>query len=594
MARRFSVEAVLEAKDRASPVIGKAVRSVRTLSRALLQFVSFNLDAIPIIGRFVGRLGRLQLALKVALPVAVVAATLALAKLFKILREGAKAFAESERAISNFEASLRSAGSFSREASREIQDFANDLQKSTTATQSQILELVALAKGFGASNEQAKALAATSLDFAAGAQLNLTEATRRLGRALQGSAADVANFAPEIRNLTSEQLRLGAATDLIAEKFRGRATAALGTYLGAVQNLENAQTRLDEAQGKLIIGSGELNRAILTQARLTDDLTAVTEKSRLSFVGLVVQFQQLRNLGTRLNIVFTRLGSSLAEANFSFGQAIVNLARNALGFGKAAETAEEAAELLREEFRKTIAESEDLTGNLATLTASLGDQEAALDVLFAAYQRTTRITKEQNEAAQALDLTLQRLGVRTLKQVELSLKQNEIAQRRVEAAFDDGKLGVAAYESALADLALEAEGLQAVLDGTAASVEDYKLAVEKATREQESSKRSTDALSASTTGLRRAQDEANRSTTTGTAALAAQAVQAALTASQFDALARSQGRQAAVQAALAAGGRLELGGTRVTLGPFPGSGSRLVRETGPSAFERDTGAIFLR
>lgn len=590
MARRFSVEAVLEAKDRASPIIGKAVRNIRTLTKTLASFVRFNTSAIPIVGRFIGVVGRLSLVFRVGLLGAVIAAGVGLAKLFKILRDGAAAFAESERAISKLESSLRSAGSFTVAASKNIQAFANDLQASTTATQSQILELVALAKSFGASNEQAKALAATSLDFAAGAQLNATEAVRRLGRALQGSAADVANFAPAIRNLTREQLLLGEATTLVAEQFKGQAAAALGTYLGVVQNLANAQTRLDEAQGELIIGSAELRESILTQARLTDKLTVITERSKLSFVALATAWQDLITLATRGKVAFALLFEALGEANFSFGQALVNLAQRALGFGKAVDEAKAAAALLREEFRRTVAESEDLTKNLATLTLAFNSEEKALDALFRAHQREVRLTKEHEAASQALGLTLQRLGLRTLAQVKKALDENAAALRRVEEGYAAGEIGAAAFEKATADLALEHEGLQAVLDGTAASVDAYKLKVEEAAGAQTAAKASTDLLATSTDSLARSQDAATRSIAAGTQALSTQAVQAGITAREFDALARSQGNAAAVAAALQQGGALELRGTRIRLR----GGSRLVDRPPASAFERDSGAIFLR
>jgi hypothetical protein len=52
-----------------------------------------------------------------------------------------------------------------------------------------------------------------------------------------------------------------------------------------------------------------------------------------------------------------------------------------------------------------------------------------------------------------------------------------------------------------------------------------------------------------------------------------------LLARDFDTLARAQGRDAATQAAVASGGRLILGGTRVRL---VGGGSRLTSEPGLS------------
>jgi len=567
MARKFSVETTIQAKDKASPVIANAVRSVRLLTYVTRQLSQGNVDAIPLIQRLVAGIGSLRVALGVGLLGGAVAVTAALGALFSKIGDGIKAFSESERAISKLEAALRSTGSFTREASNDIQAYADALQAGTTATQSQVLELVALAKGFGATNEQAKDLASATLDFAQGAQLNVTEAARRLGRALQGSAADVANFAPEIRQLTAEQLRLGGATDLIAEKFRGQAAAALGTYQGALENLANAQRRLEEVQGALFVDSAALTESISLQARLTDRLSGATEKSRISFDRLAIGWQNLKLLGTGLQLKLVEAGDAVVDISSKVNAAL----RSWLGFKVAVEAVTDSTAGARDAFRRTVAESEDLTQNLATLTSVLGDEAAALDVLFRAHERELQLIQDHAAAAEVLSLTLQKLGLRTLDQVERALVEATAAQGRIEQAWRNGEIGAATYTSALEKLGLEQEALRAVLDGTAESTDAYKQEVLETRAEQELARRATDQMAKSTDGLRRSNEA-------GTIALRAQREEVRLTVAEFDALARSQGRAAATTAALKQGAVLEQGGTRVSFGG-PGRGSRLVDST---------------
>jgi len=551
MARKFSVEAVLEAKDRASKTFSQSRQAVQGLSRQFGKFVDVNLKAVPVLGTAIKALGKLRSAVGVGLLAAVLGAVAGLRALYKTLQEGAAAYAAQEVAVKRLNAALRSADSFTSAASKEIQHFANVLQASTTATQTQVLEMVALAKSFGASNEEAKHLAATALDFAEGAGLNATEAVRRLGRAMQGSAADVANFAPEIRELTQAQLRLGGATDAISQKFSGQAAAALDTYAGAMKNLEAAQGRLLEAQGAMVIASPALRESINLTARLTDKLSSSVELSVISFERLAVGWQNLQLISVGLQLKITNLASAWANSLLSVKDWV-----------RGVEAAAPAAEKAEKEFRKLIDASESMTLNFNSLTKTLGSQTAALGVMFRAYQRNIRITKEQTEANELLNLTLDKLGLRTLPEVRSALDETLADLERVEEGFRSGTLGVAAYEFAVADLRLEQEGLQAVLSGTAVSVDAYKQKIGEAAVSEDIARRSTELLTSSTERFRLVQEGATAAVIAGNSALSAAEEQ--------------QARSARSSTALQGGGRNQFGAG----GLFPGlSGSTYVVTT---------------
>tara|TARA_B100001146_G_scaffold102210_1_gene90529 strand:+ start:8526 stop:10049 length:1524 start_codon:yes stop_codon:yes gene_type:complete len=433
----------------------------------------------------------MRIALVAGLVGAVVATTAALVALFSSMKDGVAAFAEQEKAVRKLDAALRSSGSYTAEASRSIQTFANELQGSTTATQTQVLELVALGKSFGATNEQAQRLAATSLDFAEGAGLNATEALRRLGRAMQGSAADVANFAPEIRNLTRAQLRLGGATDAISKKFAGQAAAAADTYAGALLNLENAQGRLLEAQGALLVNDPALRESIRQQARLTDQLSEEVEKTNFNFLWLSRTWQILKTGGVNLQLQIAQLGGA-------FGHLVEATLRH-LGIMGELQT---KTALARSAFIKLVKSSETLTKNLNTLQSSGLSLTAALNLLYAAHTRNVAASNEHAASAQLLNITLDRLGLRALPEVRTALEQTTEEIERVEEGMRRGTIGTATYERAVADLRLEQEALQAVLDGTAVSVASYRARIAEARAADDLARLSTDQLAASTERFR--------------------------------------------------------------------------------------------
>jgi len=160
-----------------------------------------------------------------------------------------------EDAVNSLNSALKIAGTFSEEASQSFQNLASALQAQTTIGDEAIIQGAALARTYVTTNEAAEELTKTALDFAEAADLSFTEAVRRLGRGVQGAKGDIANFAPEIRSLTLDQLKAGEATRLLGERFKGAAAAAAKTFSGALKQTENIFGDLLEQIGFLVTKS---------------------------------------------------------------------------------------------------------------------------------------------------------------------------------------------------------------------------------------------------------------------------------------------------------------------------------------------------
>jgi len=170
-----------------------------------------------------------------------------------LLTDGVAGAQASEDAINALNTSLKNAGTFSRSSSEDLQEFAQTLEGNSIVAADQTIRMLALAQSFVTTADDAKELTAAALDFSVGAGLSFEESIRRLGRGVQGASGDIANFAPEIRNLTREQLKAGEATRILGERFKGAALSQIQTYSGAIAQLGNTWGAATEEIGKAII-----------------------------------------------------------------------------------------------------------------------------------------------------------------------------------------------------------------------------------------------------------------------------------------------------------------------------------------------------
>ena len=158
-------------------------------------------------------------------------------------------------AINALEQSLRSAGSFSRQASKDFQDFASSLQTVSVTGDEVILQQLAIARNFARSNEEAKKLTEAALELSAATGISLDSAVKNLGKTFAGLAGELGESVPAIRELTKEQLQSGEALDLILKRFGGAALAQTKTFSGAIDQLGNVFGDLKETLGFVVTDS---------------------------------------------------------------------------------------------------------------------------------------------------------------------------------------------------------------------------------------------------------------------------------------------------------------------------------------------------
>lgn len=168
------------------------------------------------------------------------------------------AAAQQEAAVQELNTSLRLAGSFSQEASESFQRFASELQNTTRFGDEAILQQLALARNFARSNEEAQKLVEVAVDLSEATGITLDSAVRNLGKTFAGLTGELGESVPIIRTLTAEQLKSGAALDLLAQRFGGAAAQNVQTFSGRIEQIGNLFGDFLEQLGLIVTRSPAL------------------------------------------------------------------------------------------------------------------------------------------------------------------------------------------------------------------------------------------------------------------------------------------------------------------------------------------------
>jgi len=329
-----------------------------------------------------------------------------------------EAIAEEERALFRLTQALRLNGEASTANITNLKAFASGLQATTGVADEQVIGLLALARTYSTSVEGAKRLAEVSIDLAAAMGTEPVDALRSLAGAQAGMVRELAKLNPEIKNLTTEQLKAGFATELVAQKVQGTAVALHQTFSGA---LADAKNQLGEFQEE--IGAG----LIPALQPLIANLRKVWETFRL--------------LGTFIAAFGAQLVADV-ELHFTQAQAIIK------------GTVEFIALTVRGKFDEATAAAQQAMSGMSNATREHADKTV---VIWSEFASDVAGIQEKSAAAQvsAAESTAQKVNFIDEKMLEKFKKNREERERSMQSASDR----VAALE--IEALQLSGQGLEA-------------------------------------------------------------------------------------------------------------------------------------
>lgn len=248
-----------------------------------------------------------------------------------------------EEAVNRLNTSLRSSGDFSIEASRDLQAFAAQIEKLTTVGDEAAISGLALAKSFGATNEQAKQVVSAAADLSAQIGIDFETAVRQVSKTLGGYSGELGEVIPALKGLTTEQLRNAEGARLISKFYSGSAVAATKTYQGAIDQLRNAIGTVLENIGGIVTKSVPIRAIINTITKLIQKLGDSTSGLNFDSIfdagirgaiflarslteSVIPAFELLFNIGSVIKNSFKTLFAGIALGAVKGLEPIVNLA----------------------------------------------------------------------------------------------------------------------------------------------------------------------------------------------------------------------------------------------------------------------------
>lgn len=251
-----------------------------------------------------------------------IGATLAAAFTFKKIISEASEF---EAQVNRLNGALRSAGSFSKQASDQFIDFASQIQKTTTFGDGLTLELSALALNFAKTNDQAIALTKAALDLSVATGQDANTSLRQLGATFDGTTGKLSKLVPELKTLTAEQLKAGAAIDIVAKRFEGAAENEVNTFSGATTQLTNNVGDLAKQLGFLVTQNSATNNSIKATSTFFGELASSVESFRNRGIPSIQNFDdkikdvnlRVQELGRRIDDFKTKVGEGSLNTPFA-------------------------------------------------------------------------------------------------------------------------------------------------------------------------------------------------------------------------------------------------------------------------------------
>jgi hypothetical protein len=129
-----------------------------------------------------------------------------------------------------------------------LKEYASEIQSYSTFGDESLLPMMAKLAAAGRTQEEIMLVMSTATDMAASGAFSLDAAVANLNKSYGGLSGELGESIPEIKSLTSEQLKNGEAVKLLAGRYKGIAKDVAKTT-GTAEQLSNAMGDLKEELG---------------------------------------------------------------------------------------------------------------------------------------------------------------------------------------------------------------------------------------------------------------------------------------------------------------------------------------------------------
>jgi hypothetical protein len=171
--------------------------------------------------------------------IAGVGVAVALKKAADTIADLTDAYKKQAKAETQLEAAAKNNPYLTPSSVKALKDYASELQSISTVGDEELLPHMASLAAAGRTQDEIMQIMSASLDMAASGSFTLDSAVRNLNKAYGGLSGELGESIPEIKALTAEQLKNGAATKLMGDRYKGIA-AETAKATGSSEQLANA------------------------------------------------------------------------------------------------------------------------------------------------------------------------------------------------------------------------------------------------------------------------------------------------------------------------------------------------------------------
>jgi hypothetical protein len=275
----------------------------------------------------------------------------ALTAVFVVIKKAITGADEQIQAVNRMNIAFANQGNLLPGTSQRMQEYANEIQRTTKLGDEQVIGASALAASFGANEEQVKQITSAAIDMSQAMGIDLKAAVQLVGKAFVGETGSLSRYGIIVDKNIPKNEKFAAVMGQLETRFGGTAAAATQTLGGSLAQLGNAVGDVVESLGILLQslfdvgggGVGGIQWMVEQVARFAtflrqDVVIAVSEFKALVILGFA---EAAKGIGSFIQ----KLAGFVSIVNQDMGDAMFN---TVTGLTQWAEAQRVTAETIRE------------------------------------------------------------------------------------------------------------------------------------------------------------------------------------------------------------------------------------------------------
>lgn len=281
--------------------------------------------------------------------------------------------------------------------SQALLDQASALQKTTRFGDEATIAQMGFLASIGFTEEKIQQVIPVAMDLAEATGMSLESAVRNTAKTFSGMAGELGELVPQIRGLTSEQMKAGEAVKVMGELFGGQAQAQAQTYAGSIEQLKNDLGDMAEGIGEIVIPIFEdlaphIKRTIDFWKGYISQTKEATESDKEVSESMALLNEQIDSQRDRLELFTEASKDNNQIQEFAIANGVTFFEQKARALSTMDNERTKLRELIEEQLRLAKAEDDALLKSKESIEVNK-DVVKSLDTIKNANKENTEQTK---------------------------------------------------------------------------------------------------------------------------------------------------------------------------------------------------------